>query len=118
MQARSCPECGSATSLLPERTLSKNIKYFRCGNGHVIQADVADKRNVEITSISIPFKELEACPECHRMDLKKVHDEKYPTEKGYERFVIYVCSNGHRTNHRQLVMKQFNVPPKELWEGY
>jgi len=70
------------------------------------------------TVATFEFKHLEACPECGDTRLKKVHDRKYPTEEGIERFVIYACPRGHRTDKRQLVVKQEGVPPKELWEGY
>jgi len=70
------------------------------------------------TVATFPFKHFEACPECGRPELKIVHDQKYPTEQGIDRLVVYVCPNGHRIHNRQLVVKQEGVPPKELWEGY
>ena len=77
-----------------------------------------DTRTCEILSIAIPFKELGFCPQCGRIELKKIQDQKYPDQDGIIRLVIYRCPNGHQTPSRQLVTKQFNVPPKELWEGY
>jgi len=77
-----------------------------------------DIRNCKIASIAIPFRELEACPECGRMELWKVHDQKYPDQNGIVRLVVYRCPNGHETHSRQIVVKKSNVPPKELWEGW
>ena len=68
--------------------------------------------------VHIPFKELTECPACFSTALKKVHDQKYPSKQGIIRFVIYRCSNGHETSRDQLVVKQFNVPPKEKWDGW
>ncbi|MGB9777973.1 MAG: hypothetical protein ACPLW8_01090 [Candidatus Bathyarchaeales archaeon] len=63
----------------------------------------------------LPFKELKACPKCRRMELNKVHDQKYPGKEGIYRFVIYRCPNGHETSVRQLVVRQFNVSDREWW---
>jgi len=63
-----------------------------------------DKRR----SVHIPFKELEACPECGNRDLKKVHDKRYPGKEGLYRLVIYRCPNGHETPSRQLDTRIFN----------
>jgi hypothetical protein len=49
------------------------------------------------------------------MELKKIHDQKYPGKKGIYRFVIYRCPNGHETHVRQLVVKQPNIPDPEWW---
>lgn len=70
------------------------------------------------TVTHIPFKHLEACPDCGRMNLKIVHNQMYPGEDGIYQLVIYRCPNGHQTPSRQLVAKQEGVPPKELWEGW
>lgn len=112
--SRPCPECRSATSIL-EGMGDGPFKFYRCGNGHLIQVDT---RDFEILSITFPFKELQTCPECGRTGLKKVHDQKYPEQDGIHRLVVFVCPASHRTYHRQLVVKQYNVPPKKLWEGY
>jgi len=65
----------------------------------------------------IPFKELKACPKCGRMELKKIHDQKYPGKEGIYRFVIYRCPNGHETRVRQLVVKQPNIPDPDWWRS-
>ena len=57
-----------------------------------------DKRR----SVHIPFKELEACPECGSRELKKVHNRRYPGKEGIYTVVIYRCPNGHETFSRQL----------------
>ena len=66
----------------------------------------------------LQFRHLRACPKCGHTKLEIVHDEKYPVQKGIMRLVIYRCPNGHEIKHRQLVVRQFNVPPKEKWEGW
>jgi transposase-like protein len=57
-----------------------------------------DKRRSE----HIPFKELEACPECGSRELKKVHNRRYPGKEGIYTVVIYRCPKGHETFSRQL----------------
>ena len=69
-------------------------------------------------SSHIPFKELDACPQCGSRELRKVHDQKYPDEEGIFRFVIYRCHNGHETPRRQLVVREWGFPPKKDWEGW
>lgn len=66
----------------------------------------------------VTFKELTACPQCGSRNLRKVHDQKIPKQDGIHRLVIYRCSNGHETRREQLVVRQFNVPPKKDWEGW
>jgi len=66
----------------------------------------------------IAFQHCEACPECGRVELEIVHDQKYPSAEGLDRLVIYRCPNGHETMNRQLIIKAEGVPQKELWEGY
>jgi len=72
----------------------------------------------KILSVFIPFKELESCPKCGRMNLKKVHDQQYPDENGIARHVIYRCPMGHETKVQHLQVREFNIPPKEQWEGW
>lgn len=66
----------------------------------------------------IPFVEVTRCEKCGNDKLEKVHDQTYPDQDGFYRLVIYRCTNGHETRTRQLVVRQFNVPPKANWEGY
>jgi len=68
--------------------------------------------------VHIPFEELRNCPKCGGHRLRKVHDQKYGGQEGIYRLVIYKCERGHETPKRQLVVRQFNVPPKEQWEGW
>ena len=65
----------------------------------------------------IPFEELKGCPDCGHTKLRKVHDRKYPSQKGIDRLVIYRCPNGHETPRRQTVATADDLPPKELWEN-
>jgi ssDNA-binding Zn-finger/Zn-ribbon topoisomerase 1 len=115
MTERPCPECKGATSPFPEGNIGKNVECYRCKNGHLIRVDT---RTCEILSIAIPFKELGFCPQCGRIELKKIQDQKYPDQDGIIRLVIYRCLNGHEATRRQLVVKQAGVPLKDLWEGY
>jgi lysyl-tRNA synthetase class I len=62
----------------------------------------------------IPFKELKACPKCGRMELQKVHDQKYAGKEGIYRLVVYRCPNGHETSVRQLVVKQ-DIKDGDWW---
>jgi len=63
----------------------------------------------------IPFKHLNVCPECGRKGLKIVWDEKYRTNKGLDRLVVYRCPDGHEARSRQQVVKAPAVS-KEVWE--
>ena len=63
------------------------------------------------------FVELKQCPKC-AAELAKIHDQKYPSDKGVMEFVIYRCANGHETQSRQLVVEQSSLPPKDLWSGW
>jgi len=63
------------------------------------------------------FVELKQCPKC-AAELAKIHDQKYPSDKGIMEVVIYRCVNGHETQRMQLVVEQFNLPPKDLWGGW
>lgn len=73
-----------------------------------------DKRMPE----HIPFQHIEQCPHCGSRDLRILHNRKYPAQDGIVQLVIYRCPNGHEFQKRQLVVRQFNVPPKEDWEGW
>ena len=70
------------------------------------------------TVAHVPFKHLEACPKCGRVELKVVHNQKYPEQDGIHQLVVYRCPNGHETPRRQLVVQQEGVPPKKDWGGW
>ena len=109
-----CPECSRNAQFKDQK---RSILDYKCSSGHVIQVDVSGEY-AEIISVQIPHIPLKTCPKCGRTKLEKVHNQLYPEQDGVYRFVIYRCPVGHETKERQLELREFNVPPKELWEGW
>lgn len=105
-----CPECGAGTRRRPSRDTKAIIKY-ECKQGHSLSVD---KKDHSLISVAIPFEPLKVCPECERAGLKVDSERSFDSKEGISKLVVYRCPNGHTTPHRQLVVRQFNLPD---WDG-
>ena len=107
---KKCPECGARLSRCQERD-GKAVVCYECENGHFVSVD---KSRGELVSVTIPFKHLKVCSKCGRKNLKVESERAFDSEEGISKLVVYRCPVGHASRKRQLVVRQFNMPP---WEG-
>ena len=105
-----CPECGAGTKRRSGRDTRAIIGY-ECKKGHFLSVD---KKSHDLVSVAIPFKPLKACPKCGRKGLKVDSEREFDSKDGISKLVVYRCPNGHTSPHRQLVVRQYNLP---AWDG-
>jgi len=108
---KACPECGAETRRHPDRDTGKTIISYACKKGHFLSMD---RKRGELISVAIPFKPLEACPKCGRTGLKVESEREFDSKDGISKLAVYRCPDGHTSPHRQLVVRQYNLPD---WDG-